>query len=79
MEARNKLFAEAGLEEMKMILGWLIDFRCLIISLPSNKFIAWTDSINEILTRGTSTVKELETTIGRLGHLGAIMPFVIIS
>ena len=76
MEARNKLFAKAELEEMKIILGWLIDFRRLIISLPSNKFIAWTDSINKIVTRGTSTAKELETTIGRLGHLGAIMPFV---
>ena len=76
MKARNKLFAEAGLEEVKMILGWLINFRRLIISLPSNKFIAWTDSINEILARGTSTAKALATTIGRLGHLGAIMPFV---
>jgi len=76
MEARNKLSAEAGLEETKTILGWLIDFRRLTISLPSNKFIAWTESINKILTRGTSTAKELETTIGRLGHLGAIMPFV---
>ena len=76
MEARNKLSAEAGLEETKTILGWLIDFCRLTISLPSNKFITWTESINEILTHGTSTAKELETTIGRLGHLGAIMPFV---
>ncbi|KAL3811131.1 hypothetical protein ACHAXA_005942 [Cyclostephanos tholiformis] len=76
MEARNKLSAEAGLEETKTILGWLIDFRRLIISLPSNKFIAWTELINKILTRGTSTAKELETTIGQLGHLSAIMPFV---
>lgn len=76
MVARNKFFAEAGLEETKIILGWLLDFRRLIISLPSNKFIAWTDSINDLLARGTTTAKELETTIGRLGHLGAIMPFV---
>jgi hypothetical protein len=61
---------------MKTILGWLIDFCRLTISLPSNKFIAWTESINKILTRGTLTTKELETTIGQLGHLGAIMPFV---
>ena len=39
MEARNKLAAKAGLEEEKIILGWLFDFHCLIISLPSNKFI----------------------------------------
>jgi hypothetical protein len=76
MVARNKLAAKAGLEEEKTILGWHIDFRRLIISLPSNKFIAWTDSINNILARGTSTAKELKTMIGCLGHLKAIMPFV---
>jgi hypothetical protein len=76
MEARNKLSAEAGLEEQKVILGWHLNFCQLIILLPHNKFIAWTESINEILSHGTSTVKELETTIGRLGHLGTIIPFV---
>ena len=76
MEAQNKLLAEAALEEKKIILGWHVDFCRLIISLPDNKFIAWTVSIKKILSRGTSTAKELETMIGRLGHLGAIVPFV---
>jgi hypothetical protein len=34
------------------------------------------DSIKEILSHGTLTAKELEMMIGRLGHLGAIIPFV---
>ncbi len=76
MEARNKLAVKARLEEEKIFLGWHIYFRRLIISLPDNKFIAWTDSINDILTCETSTAEELETTIGRLGHLGANVPFV---
>ena len=76
MEARNKLAAKAGLEEEKIMLGWLLDFCHLIISLLSNKYIAWADSINGILACGTLTAKELETAIGRLGHLGAIVPFV---
>jgi hypothetical protein len=76
MEARNKLSAQAGLEEQKVILGWHVDFCRLIISLPHNKFIAWTESINEMLSCGTTTAKELESTIGRLGHLGTIIPFV---
>jgi hypothetical protein len=33
MEARNKLSAEAGLKEEKIILGWHINFFRLIISL----------------------------------------------
>jgi hypothetical protein len=76
MEARNKLSPEAGLKEEKIIMGWRINFCCLIISLPDNKFIAWIDSIKEILSRSTSTAKELEMMIGRLGHLGAIAPYV---
>eukprot|EP00957_Ditylum_brightwellii_P001092 87138-Ditylum_brightwellii.AAC.1 len=66
MAALSKLIAEAGLEEIKMILGWLFDFRHLVISLPDNKFTAWTDSIREILERMESTTKELEQNIGRL-------------
>jgi hypothetical protein len=45
MIARGKLTAEGGLSEMKMILGWLFNFRTLIVSLPDHKFIAWTTAI----------------------------------
>jgi hypothetical protein len=38
MEAQNKLSAEAGLKEEKIILGWHIDFCRLVISL------GWTTS-----------------------------------
>jgi hypothetical protein len=48
MEARNKLESEALLEETKTILGWLIDFRRLLILLPDNKFTAWTKAIENI-------------------------------
>ena len=51
MAALAKLIAEAGLEETKVILGWFLDFRRLLISLPSNKFTAWTKSISDILKR----------------------------
>ena len=42
---RNKLLAEAMLEETKKILGWVFDFRRLTISLPDNKCIAWSEAI----------------------------------
>jgi hypothetical protein len=76
MEAISKLIAEAAPEETKMILGWLLDFHKLIISLPDNKHHAWGNSVREILVRGMAKAKELETLIGRLGHLGMIIPFV---
>jgi hypothetical protein len=76
MDARDKLKAEAGPSETKMILGWSFDFRRLLISLPKNKFIAWTTNINKLLVEGSSTAKELESTIGRLGHLALVVPGV---
>ena len=49
MAEKKKLLAEAGLEEMKTILGWLFNFRGLIVYLPENKFVAWTDTIKGFL------------------------------
>eukprot|EP00957_Ditylum_brightwellii_P177608 13528582-Ditylum_brightwellii.AAC.1 len=49
-----------------MILGWLFDFRHLVVSLPEKKFTAWTDAITEILRRMEFTAKELEQNIRRL-------------
>jgi hypothetical protein len=76
MEAINKLVAEATPEEMKVILGWLMDFNKLVISLPDNKYLAWSESIQVILIKGAARAKELETLIGRMGHLGVVIPFV---
>ncbi len=39
MPALNKLAAEAGLEEIKIILGWFFDFRRLLVALPENKYV----------------------------------------
>ena len=74
MAALNKLLAKAGPEEVKVILGWICDFRRLIISLPENKFIAWRESIENMILIGKTTAKELERTIGRLVHVGMVLP-----
>jgi hypothetical protein len=52
------------------------DFRKLQISLPKNKFIAWTSNVSKLITKGTTTAKELESTIGQLGHLALVVPGV---
>jgi hypothetical protein len=74
MKARNKLSEESRLKEEKLILGCHIDFCRLVISLPENKFIAWMESIQKILSRGTSTGKELETMIGQLATSAQLSP-----
>jgi hypothetical protein len=76
MEARNKVASEAPLKERKQILGWLIDFRQLLIIFPENKYRVWTTAIKTMLSEGTTTAKELEMNIGRLVHLGMAILFV---
>ncbi len=76
MEARNKLQAEAGLEERKTILGWLLDTRRFLVQLPKIKFVTWMSLINTIIQRGITMAKEVEIIIGQLGHPGMTIPFV---
>ena len=76
MDTRDKLRAEAGPAELKVILGWDFNFRRLIISLPENKFVAWTTNASQLLSNGTTSAKELESTIGCLGHLALVVPGV---
>ena len=47
MVSENKLRAEAALAELQRILGWDWDLCCLIILLPTNKFVAWTKIIEK--------------------------------
>ena len=62
MEARNKLKSEAG---------WLLNFRQLLIHLPENKFVAWSEAIRKMIKDGALTAKEIESNIDCLTHLGA--------
>ena len=55
-------------------MGWLYDTRCLLISLPDSQTIAWIDSITDLITRGETTSSDLETIIGRLNHVGYVLP-----
>ena len=71
----SKLKAEAALEEHKILLGWKLDTRALLISLPEHKFIAWSNCIQEILDKGKSNYDELESLIGRLGHVATIIQY----
>jgi hypothetical protein len=66
--ARDKLIAETGLDKIKTILGWIINFHRLCgVSLPKIKHVAWTEHVKELTIGMSSAAKELETTIGRLG------------
>jgi hypothetical protein len=76
MVSLNKLSAEAALSEIKTILGWVWDLRRLIISLPENKFIAWSNNIRSVIAGGLVATKHLESTIRQLTHLSLVVPHV---
>jgi hypothetical protein len=76
MAAWEKLVAEGRLEETKIILGWHFDFRRMTAALPENKFVAWSASIKSMVATRKCTPQELEQLIGRLNHLGTIIPLI---
>jgi hypothetical protein len=56
------------------VLGWLINTRLLLIILPFDKFEAWSSDITVILLHKRVKYGELESTLGRLNHVGYIIP-----
>ena len=70
----TKFIAEATPAECKIILGWDIDTRRLLICLPTLKFNEWTLQVTQISKQADATPKPLETLIGRLNHAANIIP-----
>jgi hypothetical protein len=69
-----KLIEEGTPAEEQMVLGWALETRRLIVSLPGDKFIAWSVDIAKILLTGTVTFGDLESCIGRLNHAAYVIP-----
>jgi len=49
MVAEDKLAAEGGLTETKVILGWFFNFRTLTVSLQEHKHTAWSSDIKQMI------------------------------
>jgi hypothetical protein len=72
----KKLQAEGTFEEVKIVLGWVVNTRSLVISLPSDKYKRWSEDINKMISSGKSSNELLESTIGRLNHVAVIIPML---
>ena len=70
----KKFLAEARSSELKVVLGWLIDTRRFLISLPLDKFTAWTISLTILATEPRVSRELLRTTLGRLNHAAYVVP-----
>ena len=64
------------LVETKVILGWLFNFWTLVVTLPEHKHIAWSGKIWNMIANGKTMNKALESTIGQLGHVCFVIPWV---
>ena len=70
-----KLQGEGTPSERKIVLGWLLDSRELKIHLPLDKGICWVNDINDIIVPEIRVKsKQMETMIGRLNHIGYVLP-----
>ncbi|KAI2499964.1 hypothetical protein MHU86_14538 [Fragilaria crotonensis] len=74
--AVSKFLAEARPSERKVILGWVINTRSLVISLPADKHRAWVDDLRKMRRSPgcRASSKMLESTVGRLNHAAYVIP-----
>ena len=70
----SKLSEEGTLAEQFVLLGWKINLRLLIISLPRDKFLVWSQDISEIAKAKHATFQTLDSVVGRLNHAAAALP-----
>jgi hypothetical protein len=69
-----KLEAKGTPEEVQIVLGWLLNTRILQIILPFDKYKAWSSDIRVILENKHTKFGKLESTLGRLNHVGYVIP-----
>ena len=70
----KKWLAEGTQEEIKTILGWLVDSRRLLVRLPPDKYTSYSSQVKDILTAGKINHKQLENLIGRLQRASYVAP-----
>jgi hypothetical protein len=69
MASEDKFTAEAGASKTKMILGWLVNYRTIMVHLPENKFVAWSNELQLLIDSKSATAKQLDSNIGRMIHV----------
>jgi hypothetical protein len=77
--AIGKAIAKGTPAERFIVLGWMIDTRRLLISLPTNKFTAWTANINNILLSKGRRVKLRTLETMRLVVMGTAVAQSVVS
>ena len=74
MIADDKNEAEGAPEETKICLGWILDTRRLLVTLPDHKFIAWSAQTQATIDQKSANNKQLSSLLGRLEHVAIVIP-----
>ena len=53
--SNQKIVAEGGLKELIIFLGWLIDTRRFIVTLPTEKWKVWSTNIKALVSKRSVT------------------------
>ena len=71
----EKWKAEGVPRERQIVLGWMIDTRLSLLCLPTDKYKAYVQDIDNVLNNsGRLNLKELESIIGKLQHSAYVIP-----
>ena len=73
MDNKNK--SEGDLKKVKICLGWIVDTRRLLMSLPEHKYIAWSKEAEGTLKAKQISGSALCSLLGRL----EIITIIIVS
>ena len=71
--ADDKNEAEGAPEELKIVLGWTLDSRRLLVKLPFHKWKAWKSQIESALKGSSIDEKTLSSIVGRLENVAVII------
>jgi hypothetical protein len=69
-----KLVAEGTPAECQICLGWELNTRVLLITLPFDTFVAWTDDLSNAIRTRRTTLGDLHSLVGRLNHAAYVVP-----
>jgi hypothetical protein len=70
----KKFLAEARPSETKIVLGWLLDTRRMLLQLPPDKFSTWLAELHAIRKSPTASRQQMDQLLGRLNHSVIAIP-----
>jgi hypothetical protein len=69
-----KLLKEGSPAEQQIVLGWLLDARRLLVSLPDDEHSAWLSTIERIITNKGCVKEDFDALEGQLNHAACVIP-----